>query len=106
MSISLWFILSIIDKTNLIQKANNKIFSFKNTSGIQEIISINKDKSLTDLKKAYFDEIELPDFYGTNIFVFLCGGQCVQLDSDEKISKLHNNAFTVLDNSNLIQNND
>ena len=60
----------------------------------------------SDLKKAYFDEIEMPAFYGTNIFVFICGGQCVKLDTNENISKLTNNAIMVLDNPNLIQNDD
>ena len=96
--------INVIDKTYLIQNTNNKIFFFKDVSGIQKIININQEKSLSDLKKAYFDEIEMPEFYGTNIFVFLCGGECVNLDTNEKISKLTNNVFTVLDNPNLIQN--
>ena len=98
--------INVIDITNLIQKTNNKIFSFKPMSGEQKIININQEKSLSDLKKAYFDEIEMPAFYGTNIFVFICGGQCVKLDTNENISKLTNNAIMVLDNPNLIQNDD
>ena len=61
---------------------------------------------MSNLLKAYFDEIEMPDFYGTNIFSFYCDAKHIQLNTNENISKLKSNVIMVLDNSNLIQNDD
>ena len=39
--------------------------------GIQNVINTNQNKNMSDLIKSYFDEIEMPYFYGTNVLLIL-----------------------------------
>ena len=48
-------IINVIDKNNLIKNANNIIFTFKTTAGIQNVINTNQNKNMSDLIKSYFD---------------------------------------------------
>ena len=101
--------INVIDPNYLIQKTNNIRFTFKTGSGIQNVININQNKNMNDLIKAYFDEIEMPYFYGSNIFKFLYNATMIKFDNKENIfnlmnkNNLNNNIIMVIDLNNLIQ---
>ena len=101
--------INVIDPNYLIQKTNNIRFTFKTGSGIQNVININQNKNMSDLIKAYFDEIEMPYFYGSNIFTFLYNASKINFDNNEYIfnlmnkNNLNNNIIMVIDLNNLIQ---
>ena len=61
-----------------------------------------------DLLKAYFDEIEMPYFYGRNIFTFLYNATPIKFDSKDNLLALRNkyqcNIIVVIDQNNLIEN--
>ena len=99
-------IINVIDKNNLIKNANNIIFTFKTTAGIQNVININQNKNMSDLIKSYFDEIEMPYFYGTNVFRFFCNATQIEFDSKDNISQFilnNNNVIMVIDINDLIE---
>ena len=99
-------IINVIDKNNLIKNVNNKKFTFKTTAGIQNVININQNKNMSDLIKSYFDEIEMPYFYGTNVFRFFCNATQIEFDSKDNISQFilnNNNVILVIDTNYLIE---
>jgi hypothetical protein len=101
-------IINVIDTNNLIQKINNITFTFKTGPGAINEININQGKSMGDLLKAYFDEIEMPYFYGRNIFTFLYNATPIKFDSKDNLLALRNkyqcNIIVVIDQNNLIEN--
>ena len=103
-------IINVIDTNNLIQKINNITFTFKTGPGAINEININQGKSMGDLLKAYFDEIEMPYFYGRNIFTFIYNATKINCDNNEYIfnlineNKLNSNIIMVIDLNNLIEN--
>ena len=101
-------IINVIDTNNLIQNINNITFTFKTSSGAINEININQGKSMGDLLKAYFDEIEMPYFYGRNIFKFFYSATPVKFDSKDNVfamrSKCQCDIIMVIDLNNLIEN--
>ena len=78
--------------------------------GIQNVINTNQNKNMSDLIKSYFDEIEMPYFYGRNIFTFIYNATKINCDNNEYIfnlineNKLNSNIIMVIDLNNLIEN--
>ena len=91
------------------KQENNKdqMFHFKTTTGMEFKIFIEKEKTMEDLFKQFFEFIQKPEYIGRDdLFVFLKDGKAFKFGCKDKVmlhyNKDMNNIILIRDENNLI----
>ena len=86
---------------------NTLMFHFQTTAGTEFKIFIEKEKTMEDLFKQFFEFIQKPEYIGKDdLFVFLKDGQAFKFGCKDKVmlhyNKDMNNIILITDQKNLI----
>ena len=86
---------------------NTLMFHFQTTAGTEFKIFIEKEKTMEDLFKQFFEFIQKPEYIGRDdLFVFLKDGQAFKFGCKDKVmlhyNKDMNNIILITDQKNLI----